>query len=631
MTVETMIPMDPEEPRFMRVAGRLCSGLSIFGAGTLLAVALLTVAQVILRGVFDAGISGLNEVLSLLVGIGIASCIPIGFLDGKHLRVDGMVKLLPARLHGPIFALGDVLLLVFLCILAVMVLTTAQTYLARGQETIILGIAIGPFYVAMAAGFFLAIPIKLARIGLSGKDRALRPFSMVLGVLAVAALSYVATLLGIVDWLKSGSGNATALRAFVAMWVLMLLGVPLSATMGLTGLTGLALMLSWQPAASVVGSETSTFLTSQSLAVLPLFLLMGALASLAGLSSDVYRFAHALLSPLRAGLCHATVVACAGFGALTGSSLATAATFGRIALPEMEERGYNKGLAAGSVAAGGTLGSLVPPSMAMILYALLSEQSIGALFIAAMVPAGIAVMLYMLTIFLVAWRWPDVAPVGIPIDRAELKASARGCFGAVMLFGAVIGGIYTGVFTDGEAASVGAVGAFAFALMRGRVTLDSLRETMRDTTTTISIIYMLIFGALTFSFFLGFSGIPAGFAGMVQGWDLAPFAVILMLVLAYLVLGAVMDSYAMMVITIPIFAPLILGLGFDPIWWGVVTVICVELGMITPPFGLNLFIIKSVAPRLSLPAIWTGVLPFVVADILKLAIVLLVPALVIVF
>lgn len=608
-------------------AHRLSHFVSGAGAFMLLAVAALTVVQIILRGVLSSSILGLEEVLSLIVGVSVAACIPAGFTDGRHLRVAGLVDRLPQKTSSLLIALGDILLLFFLCILAAMVFDTAQSYLERGQTTAIMGIEIGPFYLAMAFGFFLAIPIKLARLITGGGSRNASAAHIGLVLLVAIALAALAYWSGLADWLKSGSDTATAFRVFAMMWILMLFGVPLSATMGLAGLAGLSLMLSWSPAVSVAGSETSMFLTSQSLAVLPLFLLMGSLASLAGLSSDIYRFSHALLSPLRAGLCHATILACAGFGALTGSSLATAATFGRIALPEMEKRGYDKGLAAGSVAAGGTLGSLVPPSTAMILYALLSEQSIGRLFIAAMVPALLAIVLYMITISIAVRINPRLAPKGSPIDWHELAGSAKACIGALILFGSVIGGIYSGIFTDSEAASVGVIGALLIALIRGRITRASLVQSLIETTTTISIIYMLIFGALTFSFFLAFSGIPTAFAVLVQSFGLTPMAIIFALVLCYLVLGAVMDSYAMMVITIPVFGPLILGMGFDPIWWGVITVICVELGMITPPFGLNLFVIQSVSPSLPLSKLWRGVMPFVIADLVKLGILLAIPGL----
>ena len=404
-----------------------------------------------------------------------------------------------------------------------------------------------------------------------------------------------------------------------------------SVALGLVGVLGAALLTGVDPALNILGSSAESFLTNENLAVLPLFLIMGSFAAAADLSSDIYRLAQKLFGHWRGGLAAATIGGCAGFGALTGSSLATAATIGQVALPEMRRRGYSPAFATGCVAAGGTLGQLVPPSTAIILYAILTEESIGRLFIAALVPAAVAVALYIGAIALYVRVAPGAAPAPEPrVRRGELLAALRQAWGVLFLFALVIGGLYGGVFTANEAAAVGAVGTFLFALARGKLSGGALWRVMGEVTRTTAMIYMLIFGAVTFSFFMGISGLPELLVSSMRGLDLAPVAVIGLLLGVYIVLGAVMDPFPVMVITVPIVTPLVTGLGYDLTWWGIIMVCVVETGMITPPFGINVFILKGIAGGEDVP-MWTvfrGVLAFVAADLVKLALLVLFPALV---
>lgn len=610
--------------------------LATAGVITIIGGAFLTLADVGLRALAGTTIRGLNEVLILFVGVAIAACLPSGVARAVHLTLDLVTARLSEQAARAFSVFGTLALMVFLLLVGTELFKLAMTYYNRGQATIILSWPVAPFHFAMAGLVLLCVPVQAIHLGsailsILRQDRGARlilQFLPALLLLAVVALVWAnaLTLLPGYGWLRGLTAGVAALVFFCAMWVMMMAGVPLAAAMGLVGFLGIAVLLAPGPAGTVTGGETSRFLTSETLAVLPLFLLMGSFASVAGLSSDIYRFAHELLRPLRGSLAHATIAGCAGFGALTGSSLATAATFGKVALPEMEARKYDPALAAGSVAAGGTLGSLVPPSTALILFALLSEQSIGALFIAAMLPAALAILLYLAAIKVLLTLRPELAPEGTAIDWPVLWQAAKRCTGAVILFGAVIGGMYTGVVTDTEAASVGAVGAFLFALLRGRLGGGKIWSVMAETTTTIALIYTLIFGAVIFSFLIAFTQLPALLSGWIVALEFGPLMVIAMLVLVYLVLGMVMDSYAMMVITVPIFLPLTAIYGFDPIWWGVLTVICVELGMITPPFGMNIFMLRAIAPKIRLGTIYRGVMPFVLVDILKIALLILFPA-----
>ncbi|TYP83446.1 tripartite ATP-independent transporter DctM subunit [Maritimibacter alkaliphilus HTCC2654] len=611
--------------------------LAAVGVVTIVLIAFLTLFDVGLRSLFSTTIRGLNEILILALGVAIAACLPSGAARAVHISLDLVTARLPGHAARALSLMGTVLLTLFLMLVGIEVFQLATTYDSRDQASIILGWQIAPFYYAMATLVLICIPIQIvhavdAGVEIMRTDRGLwRPVEFVpsILILAVACLVYfdALDLLPGYDWFRSLQAGVAALVFFAMMWALMVMGVPLAASMGIVGFLGTAILLAVGPAGTVVGSEAGKFFTSETLAVLPLFLLMGSFASVAGLSADIYRFANELMRPMRGALAHATIAGCAGFGALTGSSLATAATFGKVALPEMQSRNYDQALATGSVAAGGTLGSLVPPSTALILFALLSEQSIGQLFVAAMIPAALAIALYLVAIKVLLTLRPGLAPEGSPIDGKALLAAAKGCIGAFVLFGAVIGGIYTGIVTDAEAASVGAVGAFLFALFRGRLGGGQLWNVMAETTTTIALIYTLIFGAVTFSFLIAFTQVPAMLSGWIVGMEIGPYGVIALLVVVYLILGMVMDSYAMMVITVPIFLPLVTQMGFDPIWWGVVTVICVEMGMITPPFGMNIFMLSSIAKNVHITTIYRGVAPFVLVDLIKVGALILFPAL----
>ena len=419
-----------------------------------------------------------------------------------------------------------------------------------------------------------------------------------------------------------------AIWFFCFLWVVILLLMPLGPAMGFAGILGTAALMGMDPSLTVFGSEAKKFLTNESLATLPLFLLMGSFAATAGLSGDIYALAHAVLGHRRGGLALATIGGCAGFGALTGSSLATAVTIGKIALPEMKQRGYADTLAAGCVAAGGTLGQIVPPSTAIIIFAFLTEESIGKMFVGAIGPAVVAIFLYMLTVWLLVRINPSLSPTRPERGWHDVGPALVRCWGAFLLFGLVIGGLYGGIFTETEAASVGAFGAFLFALFRGKLKGGALWSVMAETTATIAMIYTLILGAVTFSFFIGATRLPDLLGDFIRDANIAPLLVVCIFIVAYLLLGMVMESFAMMVITVPVFAPIIGDMGYSMIWWGLITVICVETGMISPPFGLNLFVLKSIAPDTSLTTIYRGVVPFALADIVRVAILVAFPAII---
>ncbi len=424
------------------------------------------------------------------------------------------------------------------------------------------------------------------------------------------------------------SGEWSGLIGFAAALVLIGLRVPVAVAMGLVGVVGTALLADWSMVAFVLANQPFEAVFPYGLSVVPLFIFMGVFAARAGLSRNLYEGVYAFVGHFRGGLGIATVGACAGFGAICGSSLATAATMSKVAIPEMRRRGYADSLASASVAAGGTLGVLIPPSIILILYALLTEQSIGALFAAALAPGVLATALYMGTVSVQVRLNPDLGPAGdrVPWGR-RLRALAR-VWDVTLLFVVVIGGIYAGVFSPTEAAAVGAAGAFAFAALRRQLSWTVLREALSETAITTGMIFLILIGAALFNTFVETSRLPQTLVSALGAADLGPLSVLVLVILFYLALGCFMDSLSMILLTVPFVFPVVTQAGWDPVWFGVVLVTIVELGLITPPIGMNLFIIQGTTPGLRLRTIVRGIAPFIAADVLRVILLIAFPALV---
>jgi tripartite ATP-independent transporter DctM subunit len=389
-------------------------------------------------------------------------------------------------------------------------------------------------------------------------------------------------------------------------------------------------LIGFPPALSAFATEAEGFLTNSQIATLPLFLMMGSFASVSDMATDLYDMAHVILGRFRGGLALATIGGCAGFGALTSSSIATAALIGKVAIPEMRSRGYSPALSTGVCAAGGTLGPLVPPgSGPLIVFALLTEASVGRLFIASVGPAILCVILYFATV----WLYIRIAPKSAPLKEPE--SSKKGlmdivkvtwkCKSVIFVFFLVMGGLYAGVFTDTESAAVGAFVCFGIAVWRGKLGGGRFWEVMAETTATTAMIYGLIFGAQTFSFFVAVSALAQNVTAWFSGLGWSPGWVMALLLAGYLLLGSLMESFAVMVITVPIITPLVLSMGYDLIWWGVIQMCVVETGLIHPPFGLNVFVLKNMTPDVGIWTIYKGVFPFVLADLTKLVLMVMFP------
>ena len=612
--------------------------VAVIAVTGILAGAVIVVGDVLARWLFGTAIVALNEIMSSVFAVAVAATLPAGAARRVNLRIDLLGAQTGLRMTAWLTLIGSLMLAGFFALLAWRLSVLGLRYHVQGRATSIWNWPLAPTYFAMAGFMALAGLVQLVnaaqdlRRALSTRRGAgTRPVVIVLAV-ALAILAGGGLIWGWTDfaglssWAGANPGAAVA-AAFVVLWLGVLLQLPLATVTAAIGLAGTMLYLGGATAGNVFAGDSADFLRDPQVATLPLFLIMGAFAVAAGVSDDLFRVAQAFLGGVRGGLAYATVAGCAGFGAVSGNSVATSATFGRLALPEMTRRGYAPSLSTATVAAGGTLGALVPPSGVIILFALLTEESIAALFVAAMIPALVALLLYFATIWLTIRLTPGLVPHVETGARSDLIPALIGAFPVIVLFAVVIGGLYGGVFTATESAAVGAVGAFLLALGRGRLNRHALLRVFSETTASTAMIYALIFGALIFSFFINLGGTPQMVTDWIGGLDARPLVILGVLIVFYLLLGSVMDSFAVMVITVPVVTPLVLDLGYDILFWGVLMLVVVETGMITPPFGMNLFVLKALQKDVKLATVMRGVVPFILADLVKIALLVAVPAL----
>lgn len=414
--------------------------------------------------------------------------------------------------------------------------------------------------------------------------------------------------------------------ALAGMFALLLLGVPIGFAMGITGVVGFAAMTGWTPALSMLAQTAADTSLSYGFSVLPMFLLLGNVIARSTLAEELYAAAHAFVCHRRGGLAHATIVACAGFSAVCGSTVATAATMARIAIPPMRRRGYADSLSAATVASGGTLGSLIPPSVAMVIYCLLTENDIGMMFAAGVLPGLLGALGYLAAVAWAARREGVVGAAEPPLPwRARLRA-LRGVWAILLLFATIMGGIYAGLFTATEAAGTGAMVAIAIVVARRSMDWKTFARVIVDTGRTTAMLFFVLIGAVVLTHFFNIAGLPALLGRFVDGLALPPVVVLVCILLLYLALGCVLDSMAMLMLTVPIFYPLLMRLGIDPIWFGILMIVALEVGLISPPFGMNVFVVRATFPDIAVTTIFRGIGPFVVCDLLRLAVLVAVPA-----
>jgi C4-dicarboxylate transporter, DctM subunit len=460
-----------------------------------------------------------------------------------------------------------------------------------------------------------------------------------------------------------------ALTGLLVMMLLAFVRIPIALSMGIVGIVGYAYMRDWSWGAALATAQTKIYETGRNytLSVVPLFILMGNFVTRAGMSQELCRAAYAFIGHLRGGLAMATIVGCAGFGAICGSSIATAATFAKVAYPSMRRFGYADYLSTGSIAAGGTLGILIPPSTIMVIYGIMTETNIGKLFAAGVLPGILATLLLCMAVQYVTWRDPRAGPpgerttwrerwstvaglqwfalVGVILfavvhfgwlesdDAAVIGAFVvfvmslryRGVSSVIALFTLVMGGIYGGVFTAVEGAGVGAFGAMVFAIARRALGWRGLYEALLESARTTSMLFMILIGALMFAEFVNITTMPADLKNFISHLNLSPLMVVGAIMVIYVILGTAMEELSMILLTVPLFFPLIVHMGLDPVWFGVLIVVVVEIGLISPPVGMNLFVLNTLLPQVPTRTIFRGVLPFVTVDCVRLALLVAFP------
>jgi C4-dicarboxylate transporter, DctM subunit len=411
------------------------------------------------------------------------------------------------------------------------------------------------------------------------------------------------------------SPELTGITGIIIMFLLMALRMYIGIAMSIVGFLGIWYLVDFHAAMGLLGITPLAEGSSYTMSVIPLFLLMGQFAFVSGISTDIYKTVYTWMGHLKGGLAMATIMACAGFAAICGSSLATGATMGMVAIPEMKKYHYDNRLSTGCVAAGGTLGILIPPSIGFIIYGILTEVSIGKLFMAGIIPGIVLSILFIITIYIMCIINPKMGPRGENTTFMAKVKSLSGTWGMLLLFLIVMGGIYRGIFTPSEAAGVGAFGAFIIAILKRKMTFKKLVECLMESGKTTAMIFLIIIGANIFSTFMGLARLPMGLADFVAALTLPKMVILYSIIIIYVILGCVMDCYAIMILTVPIIFPVIEAMKFDPVWFGVIMVIVLEMGLITPPVGLNVYVLKSAAPDVPLTVIFKGIWPFLISAI----------------
>lgn len=411
----------------------------------------------------------------------------------------------------------------------------------------------------------------------------------------------------------------------IGLFILLLVGIPIGIAMGIVGFFGFGTIVAIKPAAAMLGNITYETVMNYNLSVIPMFVLMGNFVSQSKLAAEMYDASNAILGRYKGGLAMATIGACAMFSAVCGSSVATASTMSKVAVPSMRRYHYSDRLAAGSVAAGGTLGMLIPPSVVMVLYGIMTQNSIAKLFIAGVLPGLLGVAFYLAAVRWVVWRKPEDGPAAERMSPRDSLRAIRGASGVFILLIVVIGGIYLGVFTPTEAAGIGAFTAFLLALFKGSLTWRSTYEIMVSSAKTTASLFVILIGATLFANFLDVAGLPNMLRDMLTGLGWNRYLILAAILLIYLLLGCFLESISMILLTLPIFYPIVMSLGFDPIWFGVILIVVTEISMITPPIGMNVFVLNVVLRDISLQTIFRGVTPFIVADVFRLLFLIAVP------
>ena len=600
-----------------KLAVAAARSINSMGAAALALMMFLTATDVCLRYVFSRPLMGVYEIIEYMMVI--VTTFGLGYAEYHKEQIA--VDLLSSRFPPKTKAFVDTALYT-LCTGIVMVITWqsiiyAEKVKAGGYVSQSLYIPVYPFVYALAFGlafFFLMLAVTLRGQIVQATDET-RWWSWAGLFLGFGLVALFATTPVFREMAWKLSPFDTGLISIGLLLVLTFSGMYLGVAMGLIGFLGMIYLVGLKTGFSIMGTTPYATVAAYSFSVIPLFILMGTFCFHSGLSEEIYFAVHKFLGHMRGGLAMATVGACACFAAVSGSGMATAATMGKVALPEMRKYKYDLRLAAGSIAAGGSMGILIPPSTILILYGILTQQSIGKLFLAGFIPGVLEAVFYMIVITILCKFKPSLGPKGPKTSLREKAVAFKSTWGIAALFLLVIGGIYLGVFTPSEAAGVGAFGALVLTFIKRKLNWKIFSSSLSDTSKMVAAMMFILVGAMIFGRFLAVTRLPFALADYVAGLAVSRYVILSVIIVLYLILGSILDIFSMVVLTVPIIFPVVTTLGFDPIWFGVIVVRLFEMGAITPPIGINVFVLKGVAGDVPLGTIFSGIVPFFIADL----------------
>ena len=601
--------------------------INAVGVFFLAVMMLVTTVDVLSRFFFNLPITGSIEITGFLLVLTILLGIPYAAARKQHVTIDILTYKLSERVA---LVVNSITLFVAITLFTIIVWRSIDYALlmnSMNRVTAVLRMPISPFVLVVAFGFALTgcvLTISLLRnVELGVKNWKQAAVWAIVGM-CILALLYLATM-----WLRDlpwRVGLMTAgLIGLCLLFIAFLAGLPVFTSLILVGFVGMCYLRGTNAGLSVMGSSPFGTVSHYTFSVIPLFVLMGEFCFFAGIGRDLYDMAYKWLGPLPGGLAMGTVGACGGFAAVCGDSMATAVTMGTVAIPEMKRYQYDSRLAAGCVAAGGTLGVLIPPSLAFILYALLADQSIALLFIAGILPGILLILLFMLSIYLRARRDPELGPPGPRTTAREKIYSLKGVWATLLLFAVVIGGMYIGVFTPTEGGGIGAFGALAIGVARRRLDWNGILFSLLEAGKISAVCIGILLGAQVFGVFMAASKLPIDLANYVAQLPVSSLVILIAILVIYLFLGCLMPAIPMLILTVPIFYPVVTSMGYDPIWFGVIMVLMFEMAVITPPMGINVLALQTVTKDISLSDMFRGVLPFLVAMIFCVIILIIFP------
>ncbi|MBW2063488.1 MAG: TRAP transporter large permease subunit [Deltaproteobacteria bacterium] len=588
---------------------------------------LVTTVDVFSRFLFNLPVTGSIEITGFLLVATIMLGIPYAAAKKQHVTIDIVTSKLSERSN---LVLNSITLLVGLILFSVIVWRSVEyAFLMHkmNRVTAVLRIPITAFVLIVAFGFGLTFFVDFAHllhnIAAGIKTRKQAFLWVFVGLIIGGSVYLSATWLRYLPWRVD---LVTAgLLGMALLFIAFLAGLPVFTSLIFVGFLGMCYLRGTSAGLSIMGSSPYNTVSHYTFSVIPLFVLMGEFCFFSGLGKDLYDMAYKWVGTLPGGLAMGTVVACGGFAAVCGDSMATAVTMGTVALPEMKRYKYNPRLAVGCVAAGGTLGVLIPPSLAFILYALLTDQSIATLFIAGIVPGILLISLFILSIFLRARRDPALGPPGLRTSMKEKIHSLKGVWATLILFAIVIGGMYVGVFTPTEGGGIGAFGALAIGLARRRLNRESIISSLLEAGKISAVCVGILLGAQVFGYFLAASKLPIELAGLVTKMEVPAPLILITILVIYLFLGCLMPAIPMLILTVPIFYPVAMALGYDPIWFGVIMVLMFEMAVITPPMGINVLALQTMTRDVSLAEMFRGIVPFLAVMIVCVGILIVFP------